>query len=246
MHFAFETRRYAPVFLCFLMLWLVSCDKRKLVEVTRVGELENVIRDGDMSTHAKLSDFRDQPDVYGLGIATGNDGFITMLAGQPYVSRVDTDRRIIIDSSFNTDATLFLYSTVKKWKPYDIPVSVTTWKQLEQFITNQATRYNVSKTNAFPFLLKGTALSVRWHVLKWRPGIKEITYKKMLTLGESGTLENENIEAIGFYSKESKEIFVHQETVINIFFVNHNHSLAGRIDYLTLDGRLKLYLPGDD
>lgn len=228
-----------------LVLIFSSCDDRKVVSVTSVGDLENLIRDGDMSTHAHLKDFENQSDFYGIGIVTNNEGYINIIGGKSYTSYVDSDKNIAIDSSFNADATLLLYSRVKNWKTYDIPSDVTTWKQLEQFISNQAVKYNVSRTKAFPFLLKGTVVSLKYQVLDWRPNIKEITYKKLLTFGATGVLNNEYVEAIGFFSKEPKDIFTHQETVLNLHFVNHNHSVAGRIDDLELDGRVKLYLPED-
>jgi len=224
---------------------IAACDHRHVVTVTRVGELENLIRDGDLSSHARLEDFKDQNDLYAIGTVTNNEGFITILGGRSFTSYVDTNKNARIDSSYNAEATLLLYSHVEKWKPFEIPKKVITWKQLEQLISNQANKYNVSRTKAFPFMLEGTAAELNWHVLNWRPNIKEITYKKILTLGVSGRIADEKIVAIGFYSKDPKEIFVHQETVLHIHFINEKHTLSGRIENMKLDGRMTLYLPAD-
>lgn len=220
-----------------------SCESREVVSVTRAGELEKLIRDGDLSTHARLSELNRQPHLYAIGNATNNEGFITVIDGKCYASSVDTMRTMTIDSSCNTEATLLLYSTVSKWKSFDIPAEVTTLKQLEQFISNITTKYNVSRTSVFCFRLVGTAANINWHVLKWRPNIREITYKKMHTLGITGNLSDEQVDVVGFFSKDAKEIFVHQETVLNMHFVNHDHSLAARIEDIRLDGRMKLLLP---
>jgi acetolactate decarboxylase len=233
----------APALMMLFLLLLSSCDKRKVVSVTRVGELEKLIMEGDLGAHAHLKDFENQPDIYAIGLVANNDGYITMIGGKPYTSRLDSSKNIVIDSSLNADATLLLYSRVKQWKPYEIPADVTTWKQFEQFITNMATKYDVAKNRSFPFMLDGNAAELSWHVLGWRPGIKEITYRKIHSLGQTGVLRDEKIQAIGFYSKDPKEIFVHQETVLNIHFVNHDHSLAGRIEDMKLDGRMILYFP---
>lgn len=91
-------------------------------------------------------------------------------------------QKLTIDSSCTATATLLLYSNVGKWKEYEIPSDVITWKQLEQFIGNMATKYNVSKTDAFCFRLIGHVDSLNWHVLKWREGMKEITYKRCIHL----------------------------------------------------------------
>lgn len=225
------------------ILFLFSCSERKVVPANRVGELENLIRDGDLTTHARIADLNTLPHLYAIGNATNNDGYITVLDGRCYHSYLDTLKVLLIDSSCRTEATLLLYSNVASWKEFDIPADVITMRQLEQFISNMAGKYNVSKTAAFCFRLEGTAASLNWHVLKWRANMKELTYKKMLTLGLTGTLSNEPIEAIGFFSKEPKEIFVHQETVLNMHFVNHDHSRSGRVEDIQLDGRMKLYLP---
>ncbi len=228
-----------------IFLLFTACDHRHVVSVTREGELEDLIRNGDLSTHARLEDFKGQRDVYAIGTVTNNEGFITLLGGRSFTSYVDSNKVARIDSSFNAEATLLIYSRVEKWKPYEIPAEVTTYKQLEQFISNQANKYNVSRSKAFPFMLEGTAAELHWHVLNWRPNIKEITYKKVLTLGVSGQISNEKIIAVGFYSKDPKEIFVHQETVLHMHFVNEDHSLSGRVEDMKLDGRMILYLPAN-
>jgi hypothetical protein len=230
---------------CCLLLLIFSCEERKVVGVTRVGELEDLIRDGKLGANASLNELTGTPHLYAIGNVTGNEGFITVLDGKCYISVVDTAKKLTIDSSCTATATLLLYSNVGKWKEYEIPADVITWKQLEQFIGNMATKYNVSRTDAFCFRLTGHVDSLNWHVLKWREGMKEITYKKMHTLGLNGVLTDKAIDAIGFYSKDPREIFVHQETVINVHFISVDHTIAGRIEDMRLDGRMKLYLPDE-
>lgn len=70
--------------------------------------------------------------------------------------------------------------------------------------------------------------------------------QKMHTLGLNGVLTDKAIDAIGFYSKDPREIFVHQETVINVHFISVDHTITGRIEDMKLDGRMKLYLPDDE
>src|SRR5262249_51533393 len=146
-------------------------------------------------------------------------------------------------SSFDPDATLLLYANIDEWKEFDLPASISTWKQLEQFIGDKAMKYNISKSAASPFLLEGVVADAKWHVVDWDTTDKEVTYKKTVKSGLHGDLQNENITAIGFYSRESYEVLAHKETNIHVHFVNHNHSIAGHLDDLTLDGRAKLYLP---
>jgi hypothetical protein len=218
-----------------------SCERPRKADVTRIGELEKLIREGDLSTRIRLQDLQDRSDLYGIGYVTNLQGNITILNGRVYTSYVDS-KRVKIDTSYAVDATLLLYVKVVRWREFPVPADVTTWKQLEQFVSDKALKYNVSKKDAFPFMLKGITAEAAWQVQDWNPESKNITYGKILQKGQKGVLFNEPIEAIGFFSRESGEVFAHQET-ITMFFVNHDHSLAGRLQDIKLDGRMSFLLP---
>lgn len=195
-----------------------------------------------MKTRASLRDFDTVRHLYAIGSVTDLKGFIQIIDSKPYTSSV-SNGQVRVDSSWNADATLFLYCTVDEWKEIEIPADVKTWKQLEQFIGNQAVIYKIPKKEVSPFVLRGIAANVKWHVVDWDPADKVVTYRKTVQSGINGTLANEYIEAMCFYSRESYEVLAHKETNMHIHFVNQDHSIAGHADDLLLDGRMKLYLP---
>lgn len=225
-----------------LSLFITSCERKPAVEVIRIGQLEDLIKKGDMKTNAKLKDFENAPHFYAIGSVTDLKGYIQIIDSKSYTSSV-VNGAMSVDSSFNIDATLLLYSEVDEWKEVSLPDDVTTMKQLQQFIGTQADKYKISKNCASPFLLTGIAASTTWRVVDWDKNDKQITYKKTIQLGIGGELKYEEITAIGFYSKETYEVLSHKDNTIHMHFVNHNHTIAGHIDDLTLDGRMKLFLP---
>ncbi|MCY7411381.1 MAG: acetolactate decarboxylase [Chitinophagales bacterium] len=225
-----------------ITFFIVSCGKKPAFEVVRIGQLEDLIKKGDMKTHAKLQDFDTVKHLYAIGSVTDLKGYIQIIDGKSYTSSV-INGAMAIDSTYNIDATLLLYSEVNEWKEVTIPNDVTTMKQLQQFIGTQADKYKIPKSCASPFLLKGIAADAKWRVVDWDKNDKKITYKKTIQSGISGELNNEEITAIGFYSKETYEVLSHKDNTIHMHFVNHKHTIAGHIDDLTLDGRMKLYLP---
>ena len=195
-----------------------------------------------MSTHAKLRDYATQQHLYALGSVTNLKGFTQIIDSKPYTASVENGQ-LKIDSSFNSEQTLFLYAIVDGWKELDLPSDVTTWRQLEQFIGDEAIKYQVPKNYPSPFLLKGIVADAKWRVIDWDQNDKVVTFKKTVQSGMHGELQNEYITAIGFYSVEPYEVLAHKETKMHIHFINHDHSIAGHIDDLTFDGRMKLYLP---
>ena len=240
-----DIRKNAPVkkaSRALILLAFHACTTKPVVPVTRIGELEDMIKKGDLSTKAKLSDFSNSPHLYAIGSITNLDGFIQIIDGKPYNASL-VNGSLQIDSSFNDEATGMLYTNVDEWKEFDLPAGITTWKQLEQFIGEQLMKHKISVSAASPFLLRGIAAGVKWHVMDWDLNDKEVTYKKMLERGLHGDLQNEDITAVGFYSKESYRVLTNKELNMQIHFVNHNHTVAGYMDDITLDGRLKLYLP---
>jgi acetolactate decarboxylase len=227
------------------LVMMLGCGREPVVEVTRIGELEELIKKGDMKTHTHLRDYVSTPHLYAIGSVTDLKGFIQVIDGRVYTGSVK-EGGVNVDSSGDVDATLLLFAHVNEWKEFDIPDEVKTWKQLEQFIGDQAVKFGIPKNRVSPFQLKGPFAKASWRVVDWDPADKEVTYKKTVQSGLHGDLINEDISAVGFYSRQSYEVLAHKETNMHVHFVNHDHSIAGHLDDLELDGRVKLYLPKPD
>ncbi|MCS6916733.1 MAG: acetolactate decarboxylase [Chitinophagales bacterium] len=224
----------------FVVGWW-ACQKAP-VQTTRIGELEELIKKGNMKTHVHMRDYQNRANLYAIGSATNLDGFIQVINSKAYNCRVRNDS-VMMDSSFTWDATLWLMAEVADWHEIDIPASVTDWNGLQEFIGNELAAQKVNRNAVTPFLLRGTPAEVDWRVVHWDTTDHDITFRKTMESGLKGILRDEPIEVIGFYSKKPYEILAHKSMEIHMHFVTQSRALAGHIDGIKLDGRMKLLLP---
>ncbi|MBX7107497.1 MAG: acetolactate decarboxylase [Chitinophagales bacterium] len=221
---------------------LNSCNSFKSYNATTIGEMEDLIKKGDMTTHIALKDISAAPHSYAIGSVTNLKGFIVVDDGKPYTSFVQGDS-VAIDSSWNTEATLLVYASVEKWTEVPVPADIQNWKQLEEFVMNSAKGQKINLDVAFPFLLKGELQRVDWRVTDWDINDKEVTNKKVKSSGLTGTANNVETTLVGFYCTKQYRVLAEHSTKMHIHFVSDDRKVSGHADDLALNGMMKLYLP---
>ena len=95
----------------------------------------------------------------------------------------------------------------------------------------------------FPFLIEGSAKSFDWHVVDWKTGEMEHTHEKHKTSGLYGTLQDKQIEMLGFYSNTHHTIFTHRTTNLHIHVKTTDEEVAGHVDDFILGKGMTLKLP---
>ncbi|MBA3647068.1 MAG: acetolactate decarboxylase [Chitinophagales bacterium] len=226
----------------FVVLIHINCNTSKSYNATTVGEIEDLIKKGNMAEHIALKELQDKPNVYALGSVTNLKGFIVIENSRPFTSYI-TNNQVNIDSSWNTTATLLVYAQVQNWNEIEIPAAVKTYTQLEKFINDASVKSGLNTEVAFPFLLKGTVSSLNWRVSDWSPGDKEITNKKVKNSGLKGRSENVTTTVVGFYCTKQYRVLAEHDTKMHLHFISDDRKVSGHIDEITIDGRLRLYLP---
>lgn len=225
---------------CIFLLF--SCNSSKSYNATTIGEMENLIKKGDMTTHFALKDLQNTPHVYAIGSVTNLKGFIVVNDSKPYTSFVQGDS-VSIDSSWNTEATLLVYASAEKWKEIPVPSDVKDWKQLEDFVMTSAKENKMNLNEAFPFLLKGKVARVNWRVTDWDINDKEVTNKKVKNSGLKGEAADVTTTIVGFYSTKQYRVLAEHSTKMHLHFASDDKKVSGHADDLALDGNMKLYLP---
>jgi len=205
------------------------------------GALKNFMHKNDLSAQVDLKDFADSSHVYGLGALADLKGEVLIWDGEPYISH-EKEGAVKIDSSFDYEAGLFVYSRVSDWQTTSIPNHISDYEALEGFIAKTAAEQGIDTTAPFPFLITGTCKTLDWHVINWPTGDSEHTHQKHKTSGPHGQITNESIDILGFYSDSHQAIFTHHTTNMHLHFKTLDHTLAGHVDGLSLD-RGKLRLP---
>ena len=229
-----------------IFLFLSGCDYSKnefaAFKVEYKGALKNMMRKGDISAKADLSQFREVKHLYGLGAMEKLKGEIQIFDGKPINTSIEAGN-LIIDNSYNKKATLFVYSVVENWMDVFIPDSINTYESLENFIELSAKGNLINIKNPFPFLIIGIPESLHWHVIDWPEGDTDHTHEKHKNSGVKGILENEPVEMLGFYSTSHHAIFTHHTTNMHIHVKSSNNKIAGHVDDLKAGKGMILKLP---
>lgn len=229
-----------------LLMLVISCTSTKKetnnYKVAYKGALKNMVQKGDVSAKVSLSEFNDIPHFYALGAIENLKGEIQIFNSESYSSIV-IDSLITFDKTYNKKATLLVYASVSKWSSIKIPDSIISYKQLENYIMIIAKEQGLKIDEPFPFLIEGTAKTFDWHVINWKEGDMEHSHKKHINSGLHGTINNRDVEILGFYSDAHHAIFTHHTTNMHLHVKSVDNKVAGHVDDLTLGTDMILKLP---
>lgn len=233
----------APALVGLTLIGCASPDqKQPSVEVIHHGALKNMMHKNDISAKFDLATITDTAHLYALGALENLKGEILILDGQPFMATA-TGNEVTIDHSYNHKATLWVQTKVTQWTTVEVPNTVSTYAQLEDFVANAAKEKGLSTDAPFPFLLNGTAAEVEWHVINWKEGDTEHSHEKHITSGPHGTLKDQPLQILGFYSEHHHAIFTHHTTNMHLHMITRDQKLAGHVDGLTLGEGMVFKLP---
>ncbi|MCZ4409148.1 acetolactate decarboxylase [Cryomorphaceae bacterium 1068] len=233
-------------FLLLLIFALSGCstapDADDTYTVGYHGALKNMMHKGDISAQANLADFRDEAHLYALGAVENLKGEILILDGEPYITSAE-GQNLTLDHSFDHKATLLVYASVNEWTSHSIPKEVSTYEDLESHIEKVAKENGINTDEPFPFLINGMAETADWHVINWKDGDTEHSHEKHIKSGAYGTLSNQEVEILGFYSRSHHAIFTHHTTNMHLHVRATDNSTLGHLDGLALSPGMTLKLP---
>lgn len=219
-----------------------SLDKDESFKVKYQGALKNIMHKGDISAQADLAHFQDSEYFYALGAVENLKGELLILDSKPFISSVQ-DQKLTISNSFEHKATLLVYASVDKWTSSTVPHNVSTYEDLEKHIEQTAKDNGINTDEPFPFLINGQVKSFDWHVIDWKGGDTEHSHEKHINSGLHGTLTDQDVEILGFYSNSHHAIFTHHTTNMHLHVKTTDNSTSGHLDGLTLGQGMTLQLP---
>ncbi|MDB4609255.1 acetolactate decarboxylase [Flavobacteriaceae bacterium] len=228
----------------FFTIAFLSCrdkESKTLSTVVKHSGALRTIMSGNIQPVISLDTLSKMKNLYALGAVDNLKGEIQIFDSQPSNSFV-VDSSLQIKDSYNLKASLLVYAEIKAWESFEIK-NCATKSDLEEQIFKIATEYNIDTNKPFPFLLEGNVKSLDWHVINWKDGDTIHNHKKHKESGLNGTLQNKDVEIIGFYSTKHKAIFTHHTTNIHMHFKTEDDAIAGHIDDLLLNNSITLKLP---
>lgn len=237
-------RNHSLSFIFLLVIVFMSCSEKKTIHtaVHHRGALMNLMS-GNLQATASLDSLENLPHLYALGALENLDGEIQIFNSDSFVSKTAANNSVSIATDFNHKAALLVYAQVPKWSDGTELDTFNDNSNLEKQIKKLAMQKGVDVEKPFPFLLKGAVSSLNWHVIQWPAGDMDHTHQKHQESGAHGTLENEEVEVIGFYSEKHKAVFTHHTTFLHMHFKTANENpIAGHVDGIS-STELKLHLP---
>ncbi|MFZ2950375.1 MAG: hypothetical protein WA003_12910, partial [Desulfuromonadaceae bacterium] len=181
---------------------------------------------GDIRGHVDLEPLAELQSLYALGPLEEASGEVTIIDSTPYVARVQEDGTLEVQNSFVNRACFLVYSQVPRWRRVSLPEDIIDEKTLERELPVLAAEYGIDPDVPFPFLLKGQPDRVVFHVLNktdGEPHSPELHEKAKVKY----TIEDTEIEVIGFYSRSHRGIFTPSRRSIHLHLKSEDDTLSG-------------------
>ncbi len=220
-----------------IALLLAGCKQMSAPVVNIAGNLQSIMMKIETQATFDLRDLKGQPNVYALGAVEGLKGEILVMDSQPFVTSVVEDT-FSFRNSFDTKATLLVSTRVKEWHSYPLEESMDS-KELAAFAKKMAEENQVEEP--FPFLVKGKAQQVKWHIVNGGSGKSNASHSDHAASGFSSELIESNVEVLGFYSTAHQGVFTHRGQNSHMHFKDR-YSM-GHVDDLIIDKGSLLFIP---
>jgi acetolactate decarboxylase len=233
------------VLLGLIVLTLTNCsteDQQVTNEVQIVGEMRNVMWNGQLDGNIYLDTLTNKTNLYGLGPVEYLAGEILIVGGKSYKSTVVSDTTMKVDVTFDIKAPFFGYANISNWNEQSLPDSVQTIHQLESYLDAITT----SSHRPFLFKLSGTVEEATIHIVNLPVDAKVSSPAEAHVGQQNYQLQNENAEIVGFFSTEHKAVFTHHDTYLHMHLITIDRQKMGHLDeVLFKNGTMKLYLPSE-
>ncbi len=205
------------------------------------GALKDIMS-GKLDSNIRLDELKEIPNLYALGAMAGLKGEIQIFNSQPVNSRV-TPEMLALDKNFTANAALLVYTQVPEWQEISIPKAILTLKQFENFLEYTAVKAGVDTSQPFPFMIEGYVRKINWHIVDWDANNTNHSREAHIQSGLNGIVVEEDVEILGFYSKDHKGIYTHHDANWHMHFNAKNQKIAGHLDDLILGEYMTLKLP---
>lgn len=209
-----------------------------------IGSMHATVMDGERDAKIELASLADKQGLYAVGPIAGLSGEITIIDSIPTLASVGPDGAVQVRSSFDTGAPFLVWAEVSAWREEDLPRDVRSIAELEAFLSRRAAEEGLGE--AFPFLLRGEAANVGFHVLNADPEIPHAAgmqaHKEIQAHFDTG---RSGVTLVGFYSTTHQGVFVHRGALIHIHFISADGLKTGHVESVDFgEGSFVLSLPG--
>jgi len=228
-----------------MILSVTSCNptfQKPKDEVIIIGQMKDVMFKGELYGKINLDTIANKDHLYGIGPVENLRGEVLILDGKAYKSTIETDSTMKVVETFAIQAPFFGYASIPNWIEHELPDSIQTITQLEQYLDSSTK----NAKRPFFFKLSGTVEQGTIHIVNLPEGSKVSSPTEAHKGQRNYKLENAQSEIIGFFSTAHKTIFTHHDTFLHMHLITSDRQKMGHLDEMILKkGSVKLYLPED-
>lgn len=203
-----------------------------------VGAMRDVMWKGELGSKVAIDTLENSSALFGLGPLSGLRGEILINNGEVYIAKVNEDAEMQVTKTRNATAPFFVYAYNKDWKSFHLKDQPLSIKEIEQFIDEKVKK----NERPFVFRLKGTIDSATIHVQNLAPDTKVSSPTEAHQGQVNYDLNDQEVEVIGFFSRQHQGIFTHHDSYIHMHLINSEGNYMGHLDAVSF-GELELELP---
>ena len=218
---------------CSILCLLVSCSSTPKPGVAWQGEVHKVMRDGDLTDNAFLSELTHAEHLYAIGPVSQLDGEITVIDGKCYIAQSDSSNNVTVQEDCSLKAPFLVYGYFPAWIPVDFKRKIRTRQDLARSMTEILIENGFITEDPSAIIIEAKVDSLDYHIVK-----KDRNDFK-------GTLRDQNVMLMGFYSKNHEGVFTHKGQNLHLHFLSADQKASGHVDDFVIQegARLKIRLP---
>lgn len=233
-----------------IVLGVFSANAQVKVKVNLVGNTNQIMKMKDLHANINPDTISNKKHLYAIGAAENLQGEMMVIKGKPYFTGLTTDRKPLIEKTFNKKMIFMVSANISKWESQKITKHIASKDELIQIVFEAASKHGIDTTSGFPFMIKGNVKSLKGHIAflkdehigNFSPQVKKDDDYPVL-------VENKKIQVLGFASTDAGGRFAmpaigtKAASKMHIHFISKDESSFGHVEDLSFDEEIKLYFP---
>jgi acetolactate decarboxylase len=213
--------------LASIMIASISCDSKSEnaeiiiannVSAQVVGAMKNVMWKGKLAGMISGETIKEKKGLCALGPVEYLSRDLLIIDGRSYLSKVISDSSMAVQESFQVNAPFLVYANQLDWNIEDFASELRTIQSLEEFIE----RASVDFERPFVFKLIGLVAQVEIHIQNLPKGRKVSSPEEVHQGQTNFTIENSELEIVGFFSTDYKGIFTHHASNVPLHLITED------------------------
>jgi acetolactate decarboxylase len=195
---------------------------------------------GDLRATIALAELRHLEHVHALGPLEGLAGEISVFDGLPLVARVAAGN-VAVAEDRGAGACFLVYADVPSWHWTTMRAPLLDGA-VESHVVRLAAEHGLHGGAPLPFLLRGVAATLVFHILDKRDGLPH-SPERHEQAKVRFTLRQREVEVIGFRSDSHRGIFTPVDSNVHMHFRTSDGGASGHVERLDLAPGWALGLP---